>query len=45
MTSFLTRLADRPIGVRINAGFGLILLLLCGIAAFNAVSLRFLAGE
>ena len=40
MTSFLTRLADRPIGVRINAGFGLILLLLCGIAAFNAVSLR-----
>ncbi|WP_336486795.1 methyl-accepting chemotaxis protein [Methylobacterium nigriterrae] len=40
MMSLYARLAHRPIGTRINFGFGLILLLLCGIAVFNGLSLR-----
>ena len=44
MPSFLARLADRPIGSRINIGFGLVLLLLCGIGVFNALGLRGIGG-
>ncbi|MFE1597613.1 methyl-accepting chemotaxis protein [Methylobacterium sp. ID0610] len=43
MTSLLMRVTDRPIGTRINFGFGLLLLLLCGIAVFNGVTLRTVA--
>ena len=44
MPSFLARLADRPIGSRINLGFGLVLLLLCGIAVFNGLGLHGIGG-
>jgi methyl-accepting chemotaxis protein len=44
MPSFLARVADRPIGSRINLGFGLVLLLLCGITTFNGFGLHRLGG-
>ncbi|KAB1070233.1 methyl-accepting chemotaxis protein [Methylobacterium planeticum] len=40
MITLLSRVSDRPIGTRINIGFGVILLLLCGIATFDGLSLR-----
>ncbi|MGY2047966.1 methyl-accepting chemotaxis protein [Methylobacterium sp. JK268] len=44
MTSLLARLTDRSIGARITLGFGLILLLLFGIAAFGSLSLHRVGG-
>lgn len=40
MKTLLSRVSDRPIGTRINIGFGVVLLLLCGIATFDGLGLR-----